>query len=306
MKQRNPIIAICYDFDGTLSPGNVQEYGFLPGLGDKAKTFWAESNELAKKENADPILTYMLYMIQKAAEADIGTRKADFEGYGKTVKFFDGVKTWFSRIKKYGAKHGIAIEHYIVSSGLREMIQGTSIGDEFEKIYACFYMYDNNDVAKWPAVAVNYTTKTQFLFRINKGIADDSDNKKINKFIPEHKRRIPFAQIIYIGDGETDVPCMKLVKDKGGHSIAVYDPLKPDKQSESEKLLRDKRVNYVAPADYSKGKRLDLLVSAIIDKILADSTLCRLDAQIEERNMGNLDAEVSTPGLPISTTGHES
>jgi hypothetical protein len=197
MKPRNPIIAICYAFDGTLSPGNMQEYGFLPGLGD---------------------------------------------------------------------------------------------------------MYDNNDVAKWPVVAVNYTTKTQFLFRINKGIADDSDNKKINKFIPEHKRRIPFSHIIYIGDGETDVPCMKLVKDKGGHSIAVYDPLKPDKQSENVKLLKDKRVNYVAPANYSKGKRLDLLVSAILDKILADRNLCRLEAQVEECNNGNLDAEISTPGFPAPAT----
>jgi len=288
-KSTTPVVAICYDFDGTLSPGNMQEYGFLSGLGEKAKSFWSESNELARKEKADPILTYMLHIIEKAEVANIGTTKSDFKSYGKNVKLFDGVSKWFKRINKYGATKGICIKHYIVSSGLREIIDGTAIAKEFAKIYACFYMYNNNNAAKWPAVAVNYTTKTQFLFRINKGISDDADHKKVNKFIPEEKRRIPFSRFIYIGDGETDVPCMKLVKDKGGHSIAVYDSQKPENQKDCEKLFKDNRVNYTAPATYAKGSRLDKLVHAIIDKISADIALS--NAGVKEENTVSLKKE---------------
>ena len=273
MKEKRVYVAICYDFDGTLSPGNMQEYGFLPGLGDAAKTFWSESNNLAKNEHADPILTYMLYMLEKAAQEKIGTKKEDFIEYGRKVELFPGVKKWFPWINKYGEKKGLCIEHYIVSSGLREMIEGSPIGEEFERIYACQYMYDHNKAAKWPAISVNYTTKTQFIFRINKGITDDSDNKKINKYIPEEKRRIPFSKIVYIGDGETDVPCMKLVKDKGGHSISVYDKSNPKKEKESHALLKDKRVNYIADADYNKNSRLCRLVCAILDKIVATEQL---------------------------------
>lgn len=277
MGKKKPVIAICYDFDGTLSPGNMQEYGFFSGLGKAAESFWQESSKLARDHNADPILAYMIQMIEKARIGKTGTTRQAFREYGKSVKLFDGVEEWFSRIDGYGEKHGIKIEHYIVSSGLKEMIEGTKIGKKFKKIYACSFIFDNNDAAKWPAVAVNYTTKTQFLFRINKGIEDDNDNTIINQYIPESERRVPFSRIIFIGDGATDIPCMKLVKEKGGYSIAVYDPIKKNKKkSESEKLLADGRVNYAAEADYKENSHLDQLVFAIFSEIAAKITLADL------------------------------
>lgn len=271
-------MAICYDFDGTLSPGNMQEYGFFSGLGDLAKNFWKESTQIAKENKADPILAYMKHMIDKAAEGKIPTTQKAFRDYGKTVKFYNGVDTWFGRINEYGKQHNISIEHYIVSSGLKEMIEGTKIKKEFKKIYACSFIYDHNSVAKWPAIAVNYTTKTQFLFRINKGIHDDSDNKKINDFIPEKERTIPFKRMVYIGDGTTDIPCMKLVKDKGGFSIAVYPDTPPKKRTEANKLINDGRVNYSIEANYSIDSHMDLLIKAIIRKVISDLDLEELSS----------------------------
>lgn len=283
MSRKKPIVAICYDFDGTLSPGNMQEYGFFSELGKVAENFWSESTESAKKNHADPILAYMNHMIDKAKIGDIGTTRQAFKKYGKTVKLFDGVEDWFERIIEHGKKKDISIEHYIVSSGLKEMIEGTSIGRKFKKIYACSFIYDNNDAAKWPAVAVNYTTKTQFLFRINKGIDDDNDNTKINEYIHESKRRIPFFRMIYIGDGLTDIPCMKLVKDKGGYSIAVYNPGGRGKKKDTEKLLKDGRVNFVAKAEYGVDSQIEKLVFAILDEIAATSQLNNLSKPITPR-----------------------
>jgi len=267
MSRKKPIVAICYDFDGTLSPGNMQEYGFFSGLGKEAGNFWNESSKLAQTNSADPILAYMNHMIEKAKIGNIGTTRNAFKDYGKSVELFKGVQDWFERVNEYGNILGIKVEHYIVSSGLKEMIDGSSIGRQFKKIYACSFIYDNNDAAKWPAVAVNYTTKTQFLFRINKGIEDDNDNTKINEYIPGDQRRVPFSRMIYIGDGLTDIPCMKLVKDKGGYSIAVYDSTRRNKKKETEKLLEDGRVNFVAVANYEKDSNMEKLVFAILDEI---------------------------------------
>jgi hypothetical protein len=269
MANKKSVIAICYDFDGTLSPGNMQEYGFFSGLGSSvAKKFWCESERKAKENHADPILAYMNHMIEEAKVGNVGTTREAFKTYGKSVELFSGVEEWFSRISNYSKKYDIKIEHYIVSSGLKEMIEGSRIGKKFKKIYACSFIYDNNDAAKWPAVAVNYTTKTQFLFRINKGITDDNDNKRINEFIPENEREVPFARIIYIGDGLTDIPCMKLVKEKGGHSIAVYDSNnKHKKKKDTEMLLSDGRVNFIAEADYADNSHLDQIVKTVIDYI---------------------------------------
>ena len=155
------------------------------------------------------------------------------------------------------------------------MIMGTKIGKKFKSVFACTFMYDHNGVPFWPAVVVNFTTKTQFLFRINKGIDDINDTAGVNKNIPESERRIPFSRMIYIGDGATDIPCMKLVKDKGGTSIAVYDPHKRKKRQESASLVSDSRVNYEACADYSEGKQIDSIVKAVIDKISAEALLQR-------------------------------
>lgn len=266
---KRPIIAICYDFDGTLSPGNMQEYDFFSSLGCRKEDFWQESSRFAREHHVDPILSYMRLMIRKANEGATPTTLKALKRYGKSVELFPGVKDWFDRISSFGEAQGACIEHYIVSSGLKEMIEGTSIGKKFKKIYACSFVYDNNDVPEWPAVAVNYTTKTQFLFRINKGITQDDDHLEINAFLPDLERRIPFSRMLYIGDGATDVPCMRLVKEKGGISIAVFDTAKPKKKKETLKLLTDGRVNFVSEAVYSPDSRMEEIVKAVICSISA-------------------------------------
>lgn len=272
MSKKNKIrIAICYDFDGTLSPGNMQEYDYIPKLGLKTKEFWGKVKKRTMEQEADEILAYMRLMIEKATpESKVKITREAFQKYGETVKLFEGVECWFRRINSFGKENNVIIEHYIISSGIKEMIEGTSISGEFKKIYASSFMYDQNGVAYWPSIAINYTTKTQFLFRINKGILDVWNNSGINAYTQKEKRPIPFSRMIYIGDGSTDIPCMKLVKDQGGYSIAVYKP-KSRKLKTADSLLNEDRVNFVAGADYSDGSRLDLQIKAVIKKIVAEN-----------------------------------
>jgi len=274
MEQIKVTVALVYDFDGTLSPGNMQEYDFIPSVGKKNEEFWAESNRLAQEQDADPILVYMWKMIREAHRNDLRIHREAFVESGRNIQLYKGVKEWFARINGYAALKGIRIEHYINSSGIKEMIEGTEIAHEFKHIYACSFLYDVNGVAVWPAVSVNYTNKTQFMFKINKGIEEVFDSQRINKYVPEDDRPVPFKHIIYFGDGTTDIPCMKLVKEKGGHSIAVYDPAEREsRQQAMQALIDDNRVSYACGADYSLDGCLDLLVKRIIDKIEADSLL---------------------------------
>jgi Putative Phosphatase. len=268
-KKEKPIVALIYDFDGTLAPGNMQEYAFIQAIGKNKDEFWEENKTLAKSQDADQILTYMFLMLQKAKNNDISLKKDSFRKFGESVKLFNGVEEWFDRINAYGLQKNMIIEHYINSSGLKEMIEGTTIGEKFNQIYACSYLYNVDGIAQWPAIAVNFTNKTQFLFKINKGITSRNDTKEINEYIKESDRRIPFSHMIYFGDGETDIPCMKLVKQQGGYSIAVYQP-RTRKKEEAEKLISENRVNFVCPADYTEGKEIDIVVKTIIDKIKAD------------------------------------
>ncbi len=284
--RRPASIAICYDFDGTLAPGNMQEYGFIPKLGIKdAKKFWQEARERAIADEADNVLSYMCLMLDKARASDkVRIARKDFVEYGSSVKLFPGVKGWFKRMNAYGEGLGVKVEHYIISSGLREMIEGSPIAGEFRKIYASSFRYDQNGVAVWPAMAINYTTKTQFLFRINKGELDKVwDDKSINKFIERSRRPVPFTRMVYIGDGATDIPCMKLVKSQGGFSFAVYSPGSQEKRAETERLLEDDRVNFAAPADYSPGSPLDAELKAVLRKMAADWELEELAAPEKPR-----------------------
>lgn len=267
-------IAIVYDFDGTLSPGNMQEYDFISQLRIPPKRFWREAEEKASHDKADKILTYMHLMLEKAHTQGISVHKTAFRAYGRNIVLFDGVRTWFERINQYGKSHKSNIEHYIVSSGIYEMLDATPIKKHFKKIFASSFVYNNSGVACWPAIAINYTTKTQFLFRINKGCLDISDDSKINKYVPQEERPVPFSRIIYIGDGSTDVPCMKLVKEQGGHSIAVYKPRASRKKALS--LIKQGRVNHVLPADFRKGRPLEKVVKLIIQQIEADFALKQL------------------------------
>ena len=271
-----PIVALIYDFDGTLSPGNMQEFGFIQAIGKKPQEFWQESDDIALGQDASNILSYMKLMFDEARKAGIKLRRKDFKRFGASVELFNGVKEWFSLINEYGKAKGVRIEHYINSSGLAEMIEGTAIAGEFKRIFACSFLYNNEGEAEWPGEAVDNTAKTQFLFKINKGILSVRDNKKVNESQAEDIKRIPFPHMIYFGDGETDVPCMKIVKMFGGNSIAVYNPEIKKKVNVAKKLLRQHRVNFITPADYTKESRTYKIVCSIIDKIKADFELAKL------------------------------
>ena len=275
MKNR-PIVALIYDFDGTLSPGNMQEFGFIQAIGKKPQEFWQESDDIAAGQDASNILSYMKLMFDEAKKAGIKLRRDDFRKFGESVELFEGVTGWFKLINDYGKTHGVKVEHYINSSGLAEMIEGTPIAKEFKRIYACSFLYNKEGEAEWPGVAVDYTAKTQFIFKINKGILSVRDNKKVNESQEEVNKRIPFPHMIYFGDGETDVPCMKIVKMFGGNSIAVYNPEIKKKVNVAKKLLRQQRVNFITPANYTKESRTYEVVCAIIDKIKADWELLKL------------------------------
>ena len=253
----------------------MQEYSFINAIGEEKEEFWEGTRIMAEEQDSDNILVYMLSMLQKARQKEIPITKESLRKWGESITFFNGVESWFKRIAEFGREQGVIVEHYINSSGLKEIIEGTPIANEFKALFACSYYYDDAGNAMWPASAVNYTNKTQFLFKINKGIFSISDSVKINESIPEEEKRVPFNNMIYFGDGETDVPCMKLVRQMGGSSIAVYEPGNQKKEKIAERLFNQSRVDYFSPADYSSGADLDQLVKAIICKIKADDRLRR-------------------------------
>lgn len=271
-KEALPVLAICYDFDKTLSPNDMQAQGYIQSVGYDVGQFWNESNSMATDNDMDGNLAYMYKMV-KEAEGNFVFNKTALEEYGSKVKLFPGVAEWFERIREYGKEHNVIVEHYIISSGLKEMIEGTEIAKSgaFEKIYASSFYFNERGVAVWPAQVINYTYKTQFLFRIEKGVLDIND-PGVNDYFPPEELRVPFRNMVYIGDSDTDIPCMKLVNSYGGHSIGVYNPETQDKEKVF-KMTRDKRIRYYAPADYTEGSELDELLKAIIDKTAAYEVL---------------------------------
>lgn len=259
-----PTIALLYDFDKTLSIKDQQEYTFIPSLGMEAAEFWGEADKISKENNMDRILSYMFLMIKQARKKNVEITKEAFKALGADVDLLPGVKTWFKRINDYGKSKGVKIEHYIISSGLKEIMEGTPIAKHFKRIYGCEFHYNTNGNADWPAQVVNYTTKTQFIFRISKGALDLYDDSLVNSYMPMHSRSVPYSNMIYIGDGLTDVPCMKLIRDRGGESIALFHG---KNKSLSQKLLLEKRVGFICPANYSKNSELEITVKTLIDKI---------------------------------------
>lgn len=279
-KEDRPVLAICYDFDKTLSPDDMQAQGYIQSVGYDVQKFWDESNDLAKANDMDNNLAYMWKMVQES-EGRMVFNKEKLAEYGARVKLFDGVEDWFERIRAYGKTRNVIVEHYIISSGLKEMIEGTKMAraGAFEKIYASSFYFNDRGVAKWPAQVINYTSKTQFLFRIEKGVLDIND-PGVNAYFSPEEIRVPFRNMVYIGDSDTDIPCMKLVNTYGGHSIGVYDPATQNKKK-VYKMMHDKRIRYYAPADYTERSELDLLVKAIIDKTAANEIL-------EDRHFRNI------------------
>jgi len=270
-----PIIALIYDFDKTLCTKNMQEYEFIPDtIGMQPDEFWQQSRGLATLHGMDQILAYMYLMVQTAAKKEVTVKRDEFVRLGTNIDFYAGVEQWFDKIANYGNDHGVDVEHYIISSGLKEIIEGCSIYRHFRHVFASEFMYDGYGRPCWPKVAVNYTTKTQFLFRIGKDVPDLSRDDEVNHYVADSDRRISFANMIYIGDGLTDVPCMRLVKKEGGHSIAVYDGRRTQ---DVEDLLRYERVNHIYPADYSVGSGLYERVCDIIEQ-RAQIELLRVNA----------------------------
>jgi len=284
MDTNRPVIALMYDFDNTLSTADMQNYTFIPDLGMEPEAFWNMSRHMAEEKRMDRILAYMYLMVKKAGEKQKYIRRDDLVALGKDIQLFPGVVDWFERINTYGKAYGVYIQHYIISSGLREIIDGSLIASYFKEIYACAFHYDDNGVADWPSVTVNYTTKTQFLFRINKVLLAISEDVELNKFILEDDRPVPFRNMIYFGDGLTDVPCMKLVKTNGGKSIAVY-----TQREKVDSLLLDQRVDFIAPANYKEDGELDMLVKAIIAHMACADALARKSRdQIKQAGKGYL------------------
>lgn len=254
-----PTIALMYDFDKTLCDQDMQNYSFIPNLNMTSDEFWNETENFSKKNYMEGILAYMYYMMYKCKEKGVPFTKEYLHSVGKNVNFYKGVQNWFQRINAYAESLGVKIEHYIISSGIKEIIEGSEIKEEFKKIFACQYYFDEEGNAVWPKIAINYTQKTQYIFRISKAAYDETDNKKVNDKMSD--RVIPYQNMIYIGDGLTDVPCMTFVKKQGGISIAIYPKGKKDKVVN---LLLDDRVNYICNADYQEGSELDSIVKLIL------------------------------------------
>lgn len=264
----NPIVALIYDFDKTLSPGDMQEYGFMPEIKSSPDEFWSLCRDFKLAHKADGILSYMYMMINMARHMNI--TQESLRAMGHDIEFYPGVEEWFDRINAIGENCGVRVEHYIISSGVSEIIEGSAIGDRFKAIFAASFCYDDNGHPIWPATAVNYTSKTQYLFRINKGILDVTNDSDLNAYTPHNKRRIPFSNMIYIGDGLTDVPCMKMTKQRGGYSIAVHAPGNTDI---SDDMLLQERADFAVVADYRAGAELEQVAGELFRRIRATHDL---------------------------------
>lgn len=280
-KEDVPVLALCYDFDKTLTPDDMQAQGYIQSVGFEVAEFWQEANSFAEEMDMDHILSSMFKMKEKAHGQLVFTREK-LQEYGSKITLFPGVETWFQRIRDFGAEHGVKVEHYIISCGMKEMIEGTQIAKDgaFEKIYASSFYYDKFGVAEWPAQLVNFTNKTQFLTRIQKGVLEVND-LRVNDFFPPDEIRVPFRNMVYIGDSDTDIPCMQVVNANGGHSIGVYDTETKDK-TKVHRMIQANRIKYFSPADYSEDAELDVLVKAIIKRTATNEALENIHVQCKK------------------------
>ena len=259
-----PIAAFLYDFDKTLCTTYMQDYAFIPSLGMTPAEFWSVANDFGRRHRIDSVLAYMYTMIQEAERRELPFTRGDLVEKGRDIVLFPGVEDWFRRVNAFGDEQGVRVEHYIISSGLREIIEGSSISAAFKEIYASEFYYDETGRPVWPKLAVNFTAKTQFVYRINKGVLDVSDDKTLNDSMPDDSKRVPFHNMVYVGDGLSDVPCMKMMRAYGGQAIAVY---QESNRLGVEDLLAKGRVDFIFRADYSEGTALDATVKDIIRKI---------------------------------------
>lgn len=266
--KNKPIVAIMYDFDKTLSSDDMQNFGFVPSLNMTPSEFWSLTKEIGEKEGLEGTMAYMYMMVKCCKDKGIKLTKSLLNEVGKNIKYYEGVTTWFKRINQFAEEQGLEVEHYIISSGNKEIVDGCSIAPNFKQIYGCEFFFNEDGEAIWPKISINYTSKTQFLFRISKGALDASDDKTVNTKI--ETKRIPFHNFIYLGDGLTDVPCMQLVKEKGGKSIAIYPKGNKEKVIQ---LFEEGRVNYLCSADYKAGSNLEKIIKLILTQMALTSTL---------------------------------
>ena len=285
METQAPIIAFLYDFDKTLCTTDMEDYAFIPSLGYTPAEFWGKANAFGWENRMDGLLAYMYTMIQECAAQNIKLDRAFLNHCGESIQLFPGVREWFARINAFGESLGVQVEHYVISSGLREIIEGSGIAQEFREIYACEFYYNENGDACWPKLDVNFTNKTQFVYRINKGILDVSRDKELNDSMPDDSKRVPFTNMIYMGDGLSDVPCMKMMRAYGGQAIAVY---QASNRQGVEKLLADGRVDFIFPADYREGMELDRTVRDILRKMTITDWLL----EVNNRQLRSIGGDV--------------
>lgn len=276
---KKPIVAILYDFDSTLATQDMQNFGFIPAVGMTPAEFWGKTTDFGNAAGMERTLAYLYMMVKTAKEKGIKMTQEWLNSMGKPIEFFPGVLTWFKRINDFGEEHGVKVEHYLISSGNKEIVDGCAIAKEFKVIYGCEFYFD--PVTKepvWPKLVINFTMKTQYFFRVSKGVYDATDDAGVNEKRPD--RRVPYSNIVYIGDGMTDIPPMVIVKNNGGKSIAVY----PKGQEEKvQGLYADGRVNFVCQADYQRGKELEKVLHLIIQGVAINETLGTRENPIAKR-----------------------
>ena len=280
-----PIIALLYDFDKTLCTTDMEDYAFIPALGYTPEQFWHKANTFGRENRMDGLLAYMYTMIAECRAQGKVLERDFLVACGRSMELFPGVREWFQRINAFGESLGVEVEHYVLSSGLKEIIEGSGIAHEFRQIYACEFYYDDGGAACWPKLDVNFTNKTQFVYRINKGVLDVAEDKRLNDSMPDDSKRVPFTNMIYVGDGLSDVPCMKMMRSYGGQAIAVY---QESNRAGVEDLLAKHRVDFIFPADYRAGTALDQTVQNIIRKMAINDTLTAEHAA-QMRSIGHVE-----------------
>lgn len=280
---KNTKVALVYDFDETLSVSYMQDYVLIPRLGMKPQNFWDKANAWSRDNCADQVTGSMYYFKNLAEKKGIKLTRDFFCDAGKEIVYFEGVTEWFDRINRYGEELNLDIEHYIISSGYEEIIAGASIRKHFKDVFSCSFAFGADGCPVWPARVVTYSTKTQYMSKINKGLGKLED-RAVNEYMPDDQRPIPYRRMIYFGDGSTDIPSMKIAKDRGGNAIAVYKPKSKHKKTAIQ-LLIDDRVNFALPADYRENKEIDRVVKTILEKVATERDLDILKVKENKKKM---------------------
>lgn len=281
-------IAIVYDYDQTLSPNYMQDEVLFPAFGIDSSKFWQRCQALVREEGYDSELAYLKALLDYLG-MDRPTN-ARLRELGAGLNFFPGLPEMFDEFAKtlLRPEHialGIKVEHYIISSGIKALIDGSRLAPYVKAVFGCEFAEDKEGRITFPKRVISHTQKTQFLFRINKGLLDYQQD--VNDHMPPDLRPIPFEHMIYIGDGPTDVPCFTVVRQQGGHAIAVYNPNDQSRTSfrKSYQLVGTAdRVRHIAPADYRAGSHLRLLIEQMCGET-ADRIVARRQRDVEENTV---------------------